>query len=133
MEQMQGFQQREDTNVTQKASDDLVAFAGDEKNEFFEDVRTIMADYLEVAANSRRLMTLQEAYDRACMDVPEIKKILAQRAEAAKATPSGDELVRKRRAASSVTGSPNSGSKLNEDASLHDTIAAQFEKAEDFR
>ena len=133
MEQMNGMQQTEDTNLGNKAAEDLVAFAGDKGNEFFEDVRMVMADYLEVAANNKRLMTLPEAYERACQDDPGIKKILAQRAAALKATPSGDELAAKRRAASSVSGSPNVGGKANENDSLHDTIAQQFEEAEDAR
>ena len=133
MEQMNGMQQTEDTNIGQKAMTDLQSFAGDEKNEFFEDVRTVMADYLEVAANNQRLMTLEEAYNRACQDDPGIKKILAQRAAAAAAQPTGDELAQKRTAASSVSGSPNAGTKVSEDASLHDVIAQQFEEAEDAR
>jgi len=133
MEQMNGMQQTEQTNLGQRAVEDLQAFAGDEGNEFFEDVRTVMADYLEVAANNQRLMTLQEAYERACQDDPGIKKILVQRAAALKATPSGDELASKRRAASSVIGSPNVGAKLGDDASLHDVISAQFDEAEEAR
>jgi hypothetical protein len=133
MNQMQGVQQTEDANIGQKAASDLMEFAADEKNEFFEDVRTVMADYLEVAANNQRLMTLKEAYDRACQDDPEIRKVIAQRAAALKAEPSGDELANKRRAAASVTGSPNVGGKSNENLSLHDQIAAQFEEAEEVR
>ena len=133
MTQMQGYQQTQDTEVNQNAASTLMEFAADEANEFFEDVRAGMADYLEVAANSQRLMTLQEAYDRACQDSPEIKKVLAQRAAALKATPTGDELANKRRAASSVSGSPNAGGKLSEDASLGDTIRAQFDDAEEAR
>ena len=133
MDQMQGFNQQQDNDVGQKAADDLVAFASDDTNEFFEDVRTVMADYLEVAANNRRVMTLKEAYDRACQDDPEIRKVIAQREAAKRAEPTGDELAAKRRAASSTTGSPNSGGKLSENASLHDTIAAQFDEAEEVR
>lgn len=127
MEQMQGYQKNQEAEVGNQAATDLQTFAGDPKNDFFEDVRLGMADYLDVAAKNQRLMSLQEAYDRACQDSPEIKKVLAQRAAARKATPSGDELGRKRRAASSVSGSPNVGGKGNEDATLHDLIASQFE------
>ena len=130
MEQMQGYQQTENQTITSKAADDLNSFAGDSGNEFFEDVRTVMADYLEVAANNHRVMTLKEAYDRACQDDPSIRKVLGQRAAALKAKPSGDELAHKRRAASSVSGSPTSGGTGNSEMSLHDQIAAQFEEAE---
>ena len=133
MEQMNGMQQAEETNLGQKAATDLQAFASDTKNEFLEDVRMGMAEYLEVAANNQRVMTLKEAYDRACQDNPEIKKVLAQRAAAAKATPSGDELTKKRRAASSVSGSPTGGGKSGNEESLADTIRAQFDEAETLR
>jgi hypothetical protein len=133
MDQMQGYQQSENQSIVTKAAEDIQSFSTNEKNEFFEDVRTVMADYLEVAANNKRVMSLQEAYDRACQDDPEIRKVLAQREAARKAQPTGDELMAKRRAASSVSGSPNAGGKLSEDASLHDVIAAQFDEAENLR
>jgi hypothetical protein len=130
MSQMQGTSETQVANVQQQAADELNEFFQDKANEFVEDVRQDMADYLDMAAKRGRAMTLKEAYDRACQDSPEIRKVLAQRAAALKAQPTGDELERKRRAASSVSGSPTGGGGGNENLSLHDQIAKQFEEAE---
>jgi len=127
MGQMQGVEQQQDQQINAKASQDLQQFVGDPKNEFLEDVRETMADYLEVAARNQRTMTLQEAYNRACNDSPEIKKILDQREGAMRQQPTGDDIARKRRAASSVSGNPNGSTAGLEEKSLRDAIASQFE------
>ena len=127
MGQMNGYQEKQTSQVHTQATADLQTFVSDPANEFLEDVRPVMADYLEVAATNGRLMTLKEAYDRACQDDPGIRKVLAQRTAARRATPTGDELTRKRRAASGLSGSPNSGGGGNAELDLHQTIAAQFE------
>lgn len=77
-------------------------------------------------------MTLEQAYERACQLVPEVKKVLDHRAaRGSAARPNNDEISRKRTAASSVasegpTGSGGKGSS----GSLRDTIADAFDDLE---
>ena len=129
MEQLQGADQAQTGAIQTKAMDDLNSFVSDPTNDFIEDVRETMADYLEVAGRNQRVMTLKEAYDRACQDNPEIRKIIQQR-EAAKrvATPTGDELARKKKAASSLRGNPTGGGSAGE-KDLRSVIASQFDDA----
>jgi hypothetical protein len=90
----------------EEVSQGLEAFKNDPKNEFFEDVREDMADIMEVGANRGRMITLQEAYDKACQLHPDVSKIVAQRKARASNELDGKKLARKTRAASSIRGNP---------------------------
>jgi hypothetical protein len=76
--------------------------------EFFADVRETMADLLEVASRRGLDLTLQDAYDRACLMNPDIAKVI----EARRAAQAGGNRMRStqaaRHAASSVRGTPAS-------------------------
>ena len=88
-----------------------------------------MADLMELGAKHGRVVTLQDAYDKACQNTPDIKKIVDHRAAKAKAAlPSGDELSKKRAAASSIKGEgPTGGEKAKGEMTLRETIAEGFE------
>ena len=75
--------------------------------QFFEDVRDDMADVLEIAAKRGIVMTIQQAYAKACQLHPEVSKLY----QAKIAKPAIDS-NRRRRAASTVKGSPG-GAVLN--------------------
>ena len=69
------------------------------QNEFYNDVRGDMADLLDMAANRGREMSMDEAYNLACSNHPQISKIVSGRA-------SQQSVDQKRQAASSISGSP---------------------------
>ena len=71
---------------------------------YFEDVRFDMADIMEISAKRGHVMTIKEAYTKACQIHPEISKLYSTQASKGR-TPS-DALARARRAASSVRGAP---------------------------
>lgn len=74
---------------------------------FFEDLREDMADLMETAAARGRIMTLQQAHVAAVNMNPEIKKILDQRARAARVRQDPNKINRARRAGASIKGAPN--------------------------
>lgn len=119
-QQLQQYQQREQMEQQarqQQIGSELEQFAA--QNEFYADVRSDMADLMEMATNRGREMSLQEAYDTACRAHPQISKIIAGRTSA-------QETQRKRNAASSISG--NQGGELS---SAPGSIAAALEEAWD--
>lgn len=116
----QYYQQLEMQRTNQEVQSELQRFSSDPKNEFFNDVRNDMAVIMEGAAQNGQDMTLEEAYDRACHMNPEIRNILSQRNSA-------QTMQRKRTAGSSVHGTPAGSGTGQQNMSLRDTIAAQFD------
>lgn len=97
---MQEFQQKQFAESTQKAE----AWAQDK--EFIEDVRVDAANILEVYARSGRALTLDQAYDMACRNHPEVSKVLEQREAAKKSAESVAAATKARAAGSSVKSQP---------------------------
>lgn len=75
---------------------------------FLDDLREDVADILEFAAKRGRVVTLEQAYERAVALDPEISKIANQRKIAATQR-SGTNLDKARKAASTISGSPRGG------------------------
>jgi len=97
-QQLQTYQQRDQQQAQQSQQQiqaELANFAT--KNEFYADVRSEMADLLDMAANRGREMTPQEAYNIACSTHPSISKIMQNRS-------SQQSVSQKRNAASSIRG-----------------------------
>lgn len=69
---------------------------------YFEDVKAEIADIMEISANRGYIMTLKEAYTKACQLNPEVNKLIAKTVVK---TPI-NAVARARRAASTVKGSP---------------------------
>lgn len=107
-----------------EADAEVLSFA--EKNEFFEEVREDVADLLELNAKRGRKMSLDQAYQIACQQHPEVNKILQQREAQRKANLRNGTVARARNAASSVTGKPNLGGGATEtrDNRRDDIVAA---------
>lgn len=123
---MQQQTQQQEAVAEQTANQTLMQFSSDPKNEFFDDVREMMADLLEAG----RASTLQEAYQACIWANPDTRKILLQREAEQRAASRGGRVAQARRASSSVHGSPlhaGGGVQPNANASLRDTIAAAFE------
>ena len=102
-QQLQGYQQREQQQQQQvqgQVAQEVNDFGS--QNEFYNDVRGDMADLLDMASNRGRDMNMQEAYNIACSNHPQISKIMAGRS-------SQKSVNQKRQAASSISGSPGGG------------------------
>lgn len=88
--------------VNAQASQELQAFRDDPVNEFFADVAQDVADMLEVAANAGRVLSLKDAYDKACMLHPDVSKVIEQRRVAALTEQQQQRVGQARHAASSI-------------------------------
>lgn len=85
----------------------VTAFASDPKNAHYAAVREDMADLLELATNRGRTLTLQQAYDQACLLNPAIRSMV-DAARAAAANPA-QAAQRARAAAVGVKNAPRAG------------------------
>ena len=101
--QMQQQQQWESEQGSQSAVNDIAVF--EKTAEFLGDVRGEMADLLEFGAARGRNYTLQQAYDMACQNNPDISAVIAQRAQAKMGANLTSNARRARSAAVSVSGS----------------------------
>ena len=121
----------EQQNQTRQASmaaevdTELEEFGSDPKNEYFEDVRDIMADVLEVAARRNEKMSLQQAYRHATMLHPGISKLVEQKGK----VKTQEELTAAAKAAKaaaiSVTGAPGApGGVTASDGTVRSSIEA---------
>lgn len=129
MQQLDAGRQRQVQQVQHQATQSIHEFGSDPQNEFFDDVRYVMADFLDMAANNGQHMSLQEAYDRACAMNPDIASILAERRAASKYETDSQRIARKAAAASSVHGRRSGSSNVSdtEGMSLRDTIASAMD------
>ncbi len=71
------------------------AWVSEKQPEFLPWVKLRMASLLETAARDNEELGFDEAYDAACRTHPEVRKILLQREEAARAQPSSIQRSRK--------------------------------------
>jgi len=101
--QLRQGQQQVQQQSTRAVQEEVDRFASDPKNEFYRDVREDMADWMDLAAKRGKAMTLDEAYQKACENHPDVKRVLDARRAAS-------TVGRKREAASSVHGTPSGGS-----------------------
>ena len=108
----------------------LEGVRGVQDQEFFEDVRFIMADLLEVAGNQDIALSPMEAYNRAVALHPEVSKVMEQRSAAKLAANPSGSMSRARAAASSVRGSPATAptSAVQPD-DLRSVLEAAFDRA----
>lgn len=104
MSQFQQAQQAQRERAQQEAQGEVVQFL--ERAEFGEDVREEMADIIEVSQKRGRQLSLQEAYQQACLVNPDVRATLDARARARGAQATTGAAQRARAAAVSVTGSP---------------------------
>jgi hypothetical protein len=112
-----------------KVEADIKAFASDPANVHFETVRPLMVAML----NAGQAANLKEAYDMACMANPQIRSTLEAQKAAELQAKRKQENEAKRRAASSLTGSPAvpGNSKVNNPkASVEDDLRAAFDAVE---
>lgn len=104
MNQFQQAQYMQQEKLTQEAAGEVQGFL--QNAEFAEDVREDMADLMEVAQRRGRELTLQEAYQQACIANPKIRAIMQQRGKAADANKLTGAAQKAKSAAVSVSGAP---------------------------
>lgn len=113
-----------------KIQQDIAAFASDPAHVHFEAVKPLMASIL----GAGQAKDLKEAYDMACMANPQIRSTLLSAQTAEHEAKRKQEIANKKRAASSVTGSPAipSNSKVNNPkSSVEDDLRAAFSAFEE--
>jgi hypothetical protein len=98
--------------------------------EFYEDVRTTMADIMDLKAQQGVDLTLDEAYSMAVQMHPEHSKVYSQRQAALVAQTAKAATAKARAAASSVRSSPTLGvqSSPSQSGDTRDDIAAAWEE-----
>ena len=122
-QQLQGYQQREQQYRQQETDairGELQTFAAGPQNEFYADVRSEMADILDLAANRGVTVSLADAYHKACLLHPEISKIVRAREGAA-----GNQ--QRARAGSSIHGAPSGLTNANKAADMRGAIELAWE------
>jgi hypothetical protein len=108
----------------------LEAFAQAAGHEFFEDVRQVMADLIEVAARQGKVLPIEEAYQKACKLDDGISKIMASRQGAQNPRAMTQAALRAKRAASSVKGeSTPHGATVPKDDSIRSALEAAFDES----
>lgn len=75
-QQQQQYYQQQQATTQQEVEAELNAFANDPKNEFYSEVAPLMFDLVQGAANRGQALSLEQAYDQACMIHPEVKKVM---------------------------------------------------------
>lgn len=105
-QQFQNMLRERETVETQEIDSEISSFAADPKNEFFEDVRSIMADILEVATRNGQQMGLTDAYQRAIMLHDPVRRVIEGRKQADVTRMAADRANKARGAAVSITPSP---------------------------
>lgn len=112
--------------VQHQAHQSIHEFGADPANEFFEDVRMDMADFLDMAAQRGQQMSLQEAYQRACALNPQIAQLQAQQ-------PSPQQrIAQKEAAASSVSGrrASDGNDENTENLGIRESLERSFSDSE---
>lgn len=108
MDNVQKMQEQRQQQLQQEADQAIQAL---EQKPFFDDVREDMADLMEAAANRGRVLSMEQAYERAITLNPDLKKIVDQRALAATnrnpVSEAAATLARARKASSTVKGAPS--------------------------
>ena len=122
-QQLQQYQQR-DQQMREQGQEQIKGkireFA--QANEFYGDLSETMADIMDVAARNGREMGLQEAYDAAAWQHPEIRKVMLARQ-------SQGQVQQRKRAASSIHGTPGGEGSSASPADLRSTLEQAFQNA----
>jgi flagellar capping protein FliD len=122
-QQLQHYQQR-DQQMRQQGQEQIKGkireFA--QANEFYGDLSETMADIMDIAARNGREMGLQEAYDAAAWQHPEIRKVMLARQ-------SQGQVQQRKRAASSIHGTPGGEGSSAAPADLRSTLEQAFQTA----
>ena len=122
MSQFQQAQMAQQQRLAHEAQSEVANFIS--QAEFGNDVREEMADLLEVAQRRGRSLSLQEAYQQACVTNPRIRAVLEQRAKSQNAQQLTGAAQRAKAAAVSVSGSPALAAPQSPPADVRSAIEA---------
>lgn len=118
-------QQQREQGMLAEVDNELEVFAQDPANEYFHDVRELMADVLEVAARRNEKISLQQAYSRATMIHPEVAKLVRRKELTSEQDKLTAAALKARGAAISVTGAPGApGGVAASDGTVRGSIEA---------
>jgi hypothetical protein len=121
-QQFQQAQQAQQERVVTQAHSDVSQFL--DQAEFGQDVREEMADLLEVAQRRGQAMTLQQAYQKACLLNDRVRTVLQGRQQAQGAQAQTQAAQRARSAAVSVTGAAPAGALRQQPTDVRSAIEA---------
>jgi hypothetical protein len=130
MQQIQHHSQATSSQAERVVAQTVDQFAQNPKNEFWEDVKETVADFLEVAATRGQQMTLQQAYDKAIMLHPEISEVVSQRKLATTAN-KRHTIANKAKAAGASIGtdsSPSPAQPVGKSKDIRGAVEAAFDK-----
>jgi hypothetical protein len=124
--------EQQQAQQSQREIDQTVeSMALDPKYPFFEDVRSEMADLIDMAAKKGLYLSLEQAYDKAVRLNDDTFAQLGRQSTMQNANQQHQQAQRAKAAASSVSGSPASGGSMNlvGDGSLRGALEAAFSGA----
>jgi hypothetical protein len=122
LQQFQAAQQAQQERVVTQANDEVGQFL--DQAEFGEDVRQEMADIMEVAHRRGQALTLQDAYQRACLVNDRVRAVLQARARNTGSQQQAQAAQRARAAAVSVTGAAPAGAMRQDPTDVRSAIEA---------
>lgn len=127
MQQLNDLQGQKQQKTQQDANQSVADFG--QQAEFMNDVRNDMADLIDMSVKQGRNLTLQQAYDRACMLNPEISQILDERKKNEQIMGGRTSLAAKRSAASTLNGKMSGAGGGGGVMSIRDTIASAWDES----
>lgn len=127
MSQQQAYAQHQAEQSRIEAAKSVEQFSA--QAEFINDVRLDMADLLDWAAQRGQTMTLDEAYQKACVMNSEIHKIIMDRERQKDMQGRNQAAQAKRNAAVSITGQPAGNASSPEAGNLRDQISQAWSDA----
>ncbi|MGH8676445.1 MAG: hypothetical protein ACREVG_19320, partial [Burkholderiales bacterium] len=108
-----------------ETTSEMDAFAADPKNEFFNDVRGLMANLTEQAARENIDLSFKDAYEAACLLHPSVKGATLARQRTNVAQEQHIRAQKAKAASASLTGNPGGGSSMDvSDGSLRGDLVA---------
>lgn len=131
MQQVEYAQHQQQQQVYGHAVQSVEEFGQDPQHVHFDNVRYVMADFLDMAAQQGQNLSLDEAYRRACYATPGIAEQMAAQQSQQYAQQTQQHTQAKRNAASSISGqrSAAAGPAGLENLSLREMISAQIPQA----
>lgn len=127
-QQAQARRQQMEQQLSGQVQTELQKFASNPKHEFYEDVRDLMADVIEINEKRGIQVSLDEAYNHAIRLHPEVAKIIDARSQVTSVQSLNSAAQRAKAAAVSVKGSAPVGSPdPAEPSSVRDAIEAAIE------
>jgi len=123
IDQFNAQQNNNAENEQIRIGEDINKFAA--TAEFFNDVRVDMADFLDAASRNGSVMTLQQAYDKACAMHQGISGVISKRASDKALLAGNSSMASKRNAAASINGS-STGPGGAKSTSLRGDVEAAF-------